>query len=85
MSDVSGPGPLVGVHRLLIGTACAGAAFFTIYSARAYAVSGDGSAATMTVASLAVTIGLGLYLRSLRGLAAKLTPRDSRPRYGSHS
>lgn len=78
MSDISGPGPLVVVHRLLIGTACAGAAVFTLYSARAFATSGDGSAAVMTVASMAVTIGLGLYLRSLRGLAARLTPRDSR-------
>ena len=78
MSDVSGPGPLVGVHRLLIGTAFAFAAFFTLYSARAFAVGGDGSAAAMTVAALAVTIGLGIYLRSLRGLAAKLTPRGPR-------
>ena len=75
MSDVPGPGPLVGVHRLLISTAFVGAAFFTLYSARAFAVSGEGSVAMATLAALTVTIGLGIYLRSLRGLAAKLTPR----------
>ena len=74
----AGAGPIVGAHRLLIATAVACGAIFTLFSGRAFFLSGEVSAALVTLAALAVTIGMLAYLRSLRSLAAKLTPRDSR-------
>jgi len=70
-----GPGPVVGAHRLLIATALGCAVVFTLYSARAFAATGDVGSAFATVLGLGGTIGIGIYFRSLRGLAKKLTPR----------
>ena len=68
----------MGAHRLLITTAVGCGAIFTLYSARAFIVTGEPSVALITLAALGVTIGMLVYLRSLRSLAAKLTPRDPR-------
>ena len=78
MPSPPGPGPVLVAHRLLIVAAVSCAAIFTLYSARAFSVAGEPAAAFTTVAALGVTIGLGVYLRSLRDLAQKLTPRDPR-------
>lgn len=80
MAESPSAGPIVGAHRLLIATALACAVIFTLYSARAFGISGAAGDALMTVVALGVAIGLGLYLRSLRTLAAKLTPHDPRLR-----
>ncbi len=69
---------MVWVHRLLIVTAMGGAAVFTVWSARAAMTDRDPISGGITLLALAITVGLGVYLRSLRGLAAKLTPRDPR-------
>jgi len=69
-----GPGPVAAVHRILIATALAGALFYAAWEAREYARTGDGSAAVAAVLAFAAAVAIGLYLRTLRGLAAKLSP-----------
>jgi hypothetical protein len=70
-----GPGPVAAVHRITIVTALLGALAYLAWEVN-QALSGGGPlAALRAVIALVVVIGIGLYLRSLRGLAAKLTPR----------
>ena len=73
-SPQTGPGPVAAVHRLLIATGLAGALVYVAWELREYAR--DGAAGSLVVASLALTVaaGLAVYLRTLRGLAARLTP-----------
>ena len=71
----SGPGPLAVVHRITIGTALVGSACYLVFEI-AQAVGGGGMGAVVRAAlAFGVTIGLGIYFASLRGLAARLTPR----------
>ena len=70
-----GPGPIVGAHRVLIASALGCAVVFTLYSVRAFAATGDVGSAFAAAVGFGGTIGIGIYFRSLRGLAAKLTPR----------
>jgi hypothetical protein len=70
-----GPGPVAAVHRITIVTALLGAIAYFAWEVN-QVLSGDGPLAVLrAVVAFAVVIGIGLYLRSLRGLAAKLTPR----------
>lgn len=75
-----GPGPLATVHRITIATALAGAVFFAIWELREYLTSGEVSAAVSAALAFSVSAGIALYLRSLRGLGARLSPRDDRER-----
>jgi hypothetical protein len=69
------PGPLAAVHRITIGTAFLGSLAYLAWEI-AQAVGGAGAGAVVRAAlAFGVTVGLGIYLASLRGLAARLTPR----------
>lgn len=70
------PGPIAPVHRLTIATALVGALAYLAWELNQTFRGDDAWAAVRAVVALVVTIGIGLYLRSLRGLADKLTPRD---------
>jgi hypothetical protein len=72
-----GPGPIAGVHRILIATALLAALAYAAWEAAGYARTGERGAAARAAAAVVVAIGLALYLRSLRGLAARLTPSSS--------
>jgi len=70
-----GPGPVAAVHRITIVTALLGAIAYFAWEVN-QVLSGDGPLAVLrAVVAFVVVIGIGVYLRSLRGLAAKLTPR----------
>ncbi len=75
MPAAPGPGPVAAVHRITIVTALLGALAYLAWEVN-QVLSGGGPAAVLrAVVALAATIGIAVYLRSLRGLAAKLTPR----------
>jgi hypothetical protein len=67
---------VAAVHRVLIAAAFACALFYGVWELRGFAATGERGAMLRGVLALIVSGGIGLYLRSLRGLAAKLTPRD---------
>jgi hypothetical protein len=71
-----GPGPVAAVHRIFITTALAGALIYTLFELREFWHGAGGGAAARAGVALLVSVGISLYLRSLRGLAAKLTPHD---------
>jgi hypothetical protein len=75
-----GPGPVAPAHRLLILSAIVCALVYAVFEARAFGRTGAASAALRAGLALVAAGALGVYLRSLRGLAARLTPRDSEPR-----
>src|SRR2546426_7278810 len=72
-----GPGPVAWAHRLLIGTALAGAIFYTAWEFRGYTSSGEPAALARAGIALVASGALALYLRGLRArLAARLTPHE---------
>ncbi len=70
-----GPGPIAVVHRLTIATALLASIAFTVYELIDFLQTRSSSALLGAIVGLIATGGFILYLRSLRGLAAKLTPR----------
>jgi len=70
-----GPGPVATFHRLLIVTAFVAAILFAIWEIAQFARTGGLVEGIAVVVSVAAAVTIGIYLRSLRGLAAKLTPR----------
>ena len=72
----SGPGPVAAVHRILIVTALGATLFYAGWEARESMRTGEMLGLVRAAVALVVSIGIGVYLRSLRGLAAKLTPRE---------
>src|SRR5262249_27331403 len=74
MARPAGPGPLVVVHPILIATAIGGALVFAAWEIREFVRTGAVWAAVVAGVALVVAVGFGVYLRSLRGLAARLTP-----------
>jgi heme A synthase len=80
--DADGPGPVAAVHRILIATALVGALAFVVWALREYDRTGATGALVVGGLGLMAAAGIGLYLRSLRGLAAKLTPRRDDDRAG---
>jgi hypothetical protein len=76
-----GPGPVAAFHRILIVTALAGALVFALWELREAARGGGTGAVLAAVVAFAVSGVILVYLRSLRGLGAKLTPPDD-PRPG---
>ena len=71
-----GPGPIAAVHRLLIVTALLSALAYAAWELNETAKSGEVLGAVRGVVALLVAAGIAIYLRSLRGLRARLTPRD---------
>jgi len=71
---------VAAVHRILIVTALTGALVYALWELREFGRGGGGGAAARAALALLVSVGMGLYLRSLRGLGAKLTPRDDEHR-----
>ncbi|HLK11344.1 MAG TPA: hypothetical protein VKW76_08180 [Candidatus Binatia bacterium] len=73
-----GPGPIAVVHRILIATALLAALAYAAWETAGYARTREVAAAARAALGVLVAIGLALYLRSLRGLAARLTPSTER-------
>jgi hypothetical protein len=73
-----GPGPLAIVHRLTIWTALCGALAYVMWEATQLAAGWHWVGAARAVLALMATVGIAVYLRSLRGLAARLTPGNDR-------
>ena len=75
MNAERGPGPVAWAHRLLIVTALVAAIVYVLWELRQYARDGqDGSLVAAGVGTAAV-VAIGMYLRRLRTLRARLTPR----------
>jgi hypothetical protein len=70
------PGPVAAVHRIFIVTALLCALVYAGWEALELAQTGELLAGARALVALAVAVGIGVYLRSLRDLAARLTPRD---------
>ena len=75
MRESPGPGPVAAAHRLLIVTALACALVYAGWELREYGRSGEGAGLVRGLLALAVSAGIALYLRRLRDLGARLTPR----------
>ena len=71
-----GPGPVAAVHRILIVTALVATLVYAAWEVRESTRTGETLGLVRAVLGFAVSVGIGWYLRSLRGLSAKLTPRD---------
>jgi len=72
-----GPGPVAAVHRILIVAALLCAVVYAAWEANESRRTGEGAALVRCGVALLAAAGIGVYLRSLRGLAAKLTSRAS--------
>ena len=72
----AGPGPVAAAHRILIATALAAAIFFAGWQLREWRRTGQPFAVVVAVLAIGVAGALAVYLRSLRGLGARLSPRD---------
>ena len=70
------PGPVAAVHRILIVTALVATLFYAAWEARESTRTGETLGLVRSAVALLIAIGIGVYLRTLRGLGAKLTPRD---------
>ena len=75
MAASRGPGPVAAVHRITIATALVGALVFAGWEVREYARTDALDAAVAAALAFGVAAGIAVYLRSLRGLGAKLSPR----------
>lgn len=76
MPPTPGPGPVATVHRITIVTALLGSIAYLAWEVNQVLSGGGGLALLRALVALVVTVGIAVYLRSLRGLAAKLTPRS---------
>jgi hypothetical protein len=68
------PGPVAAVHRILIATALGCALAYAAWEFGHWARTSEPAALARAALALVVTVGIGVYFRSLRGLRAKLTP-----------
>ena len=71
-----GPGPVAAVHRILIVTALVWAFFYAGWELLQYIKTGTLLAAARAALATIAGVVIAVYLRSLRGLGAKLTPRS---------
>ena len=76
MSARRGPGPVAAVHRILIVAALLCALAYAAWEAANLGRTGEALAGLRAALALVVAGGIGIYLRRLRGLGEKLTPRD---------
>jgi len=70
-----GPGPVAAVHRILIVAGLLCALFYAGWEALRFMDTGESFGVVRAGMAFLVAIGIAIYLRSLRGLGAKLTPR----------
>ena len=70
------PGPVAAVHRILIVTALVATLLYAAWEARESTRTGETLGFVRAALAFAVSVGFAVYLRTLRGLGAKLTPRD---------
>jgi len=70
-----GPGPVAWAHRLLIVTALAAAVVYALWELRQYSLEGEGGSLVAAGVAAAAVLVIAMYLRSLRTLRARLTPR----------
>ena len=71
-----GPGPVAAVHRIFIVAALVCALVYAGWEAMRFRETGERLAAARAALAVTVAIATALYLRSLRDLGAKLTPRE---------
>ena len=71
-----GPGPVVAVHKLFIGSALLCALVYAAWEARQFARTGAPASALVAALALVAAGGLAVYLHTLRGLGAKLLVHD---------
>ena len=64
------------MHRILIVAALLCALAYAAWEANEYRRTAEGAALVRCAVALLATAGIGVYLRSLRGLADKLTTRE---------
>ena len=76
MTPRRGPGPVAAAHRILIAAALLCGLAYAAWELAGYGETGEPGAAVRGIVAIVVSGLIALYLRSLRGLAAKLTPRD---------
>jgi len=71
-----GPGPIAAVHRLFIVAALLCALVYAAWEVVDLAQTGEALAGARAAVAIVVAAGIAVYLRSLRGLGARLTPRE---------
>ena len=71
-----GPGPVAWAHRLLIATALGAAVVYVLWELRQYARDAQTGSLVAAGIAAAAAVAIAVYLRSLRTLRARLTPRD---------
>ena len=76
MSARRGPGPVAAAHRILIVAALLCALAYGMWELGNLGRTGEMLAGLRAAVALVVAAGMGIYLRRLRGLGARLTPRD---------
>ena len=72
----TGPGPVAAVHRIFIVAALLCALAYAAWEGREYARTGELLALVRAGAAGVAAAAIAVYLRSLRRLGAKLTPRS---------
>ena len=77
MAPRRGPGPVAAAHRILITAALLCGLTYAAWELAGYRDTGDAGAVVRGLVAIGVSVLIALYLRSLRGLGAKLTPRDA--------
>ena len=70
-----GPGPVAWAHRLLIVTALGAAVIYALWELHQYSLEGRGTSLVAAGVAAAAVLVIAMYLRSLRTLRARLTPR----------
>jgi len=76
MTSRRGPGPVAAAHRILIAAALLCGLAYATWELAGYRETGETAAAVRGAIAAVVSGLIALYLLSLRGLGAKLTPRD---------
>ena len=77
MASRRGPGPVAAAHRILIAAALLCGLAYATWEFAGYRETGQPAAAVRGAIAVVVSGLIARYLVSLRGLGAKLTPRDS--------
>src|SRR5205085_3945013 len=71
-----GPGPVAAVHRILIVAALVCALVYAGWEGMRYRETGETFVVARAALAVMVAIAIAAYLRSLRDLGEKLTPRE---------
>lgn len=69
-----GPGPVAAVHRFSIWSALVCALVYTAWELRELSRTGETMALVHAGLAALASLAIAIYLRSLRGLGARLTP-----------